>query len=92
MDRKRERVNQFITDFLEIPKDLVLNLPKITVIGAREVYLENHRGIMEYREDLLRVNVARGYLEIRGANLEIKAILPDEMSIVGEIKSIAFVE
>lgn len=92
MDRKRDKVNHFMTDFLEIPRDLVLNLPKLTVVGAREVFIENHRGIMEYQEDRIRINLARGYLEITGQELEIKAILPDEMSIVGLVRSINFIE
>ncbi|MGE5380178.1 MAG: sporulation protein YqfC [Methylocystaceae bacterium] len=92
MERKRDKVNHFMADFLEIPRDLVLNLPKLTVIGAREVFVENHRGIMEYQEDRIRINLARGYLEITGSDLEIKAILPDEMSIIGLVRSINFVE
>jgi len=92
MERKKDKVNHFMADFLEIPRDLVLNLPKLTVVGAREVFVENHRGIMEYQEDRIRINLARGYLEITGSELEIKAILPDEMSIIGLVRSINFVE
>lgn len=92
MDKRRDRFNHFVADLLEIPKDLVLNLPKVTIIGGREIYLENHRGIMEYDENRIRINLARGYLEIVGKNLEIKAILPGEMSILGMVSSINFVE
>lgn len=92
MERKRDKVNHFMADFLEIPRDLVLNLPKLTIVGAREVLIENHRGIMEYQTDRIRINLARGYLEIAGSDLEIKAILPDEMSIMGSVRSITFVE
>lgn len=92
MDRKRDKVNNFVADFLEIPRDLVLNLTKLTVVGAREIFVENHRGIMEYQADRIRINLARGYLEINGSDLEIKAILPDEMSIIGSVSSINFVD
>jgi len=89
MDRRREAIKA-VTDFLEIPGDLVLDLPKVIVIGRTEIYLENHRGIIEYDLNRLRVNLSRGFLEIEGDNLEIKALMPDEMSITGKIHSIKY--
>ena len=61
-------------EFLEIPKDLVLDLPKVTIIGRNEIYLENHRGIIEYLPNRLRINLSRGFIEIEGTDLEIKAL------------------
>jgi sporulation protein YqfC len=81
-----------MADFLEIPRDLVLDLPKITVVGMTELYLENHRGIIEYTGERIRINLSRGFLEIEGQNLEIKALLPDEMKISGTIYSIRHVD
>ena len=54
--------------------------------------MENHKGIIEYNLTRLRVNLSRGFLEIEGDNLEIKALMPDEMSIYGEIRSIKFLD
>ncbi|MGI6413006.1 MAG: sporulation protein YqfC [Syntrophomonadaceae bacterium] len=90
MDKKNENLTRVVAEMLEIPKDLVMDLPKITVIGNNELYLENHKGIIEYGLTRLRVNVTRGYIEIAGNNLEIRALMPDEMSIAGEIRSIKY--
>lgn len=92
MNKRREILTTAVADFLEIPKDLVLDLPKITVIGRNEFYLENHRGIIEYSPQLLRINLSRGFLEIQGDRLEIKALMPDEMKVWGEIRSINFLD
>ncbi len=92
MDKKREAFSRAMADFLDIPKDLVLDLPKITLIGRNEFYLENHRGIIEYSLTMLRINLSRGFLEIQGNNLEIKHLLPDEMSVYGEIYAIKFLD
>lgn len=92
MDKRREAISKVMAEFLEIPKDLVLDLPKITVIGRNELYLENHRGIIEYNLTRLRVNLSRGFVEIEGNNLEIKALMPEEMSIFGEIRSIRYLD
>lgn len=92
MNNKREKINQVITDLLEIPRDLILDLPKLTVIGQEELYLDNHKGIIEYDSNRIRINLSRGFLEIQGTGLEIRAILPDEINICGHIKVIKYHE
>ena len=92
MDKRREAISKAMADLLEIPRDLVLDLPKLTVIGRNELYLENHRGIIEYNLNRLRINLSRGFLEIEGEGLEIKALMPEEMNIIGEIRSIKYVD
>lgn len=90
MENRREAISRVMAELLEIPKDLVLDLPKITVIGRRELYLENHRGIIKYSRTCLHIGLVRGFLEIEGRELEIKALMPDEMSIIGEIYMLKF--
>jgi sporulation protein YqfC len=79
-----------LADFLEIPRDLVMDIPKLTLIGRNELYIENHRGIIEFQADLLRINLSRGFIEIQGNNLEIKTLLPEELFLIGEINTIVF--
>lgn len=92
MNKRREIITKAMAEFLEIPGDLVLDLPKITVIGMTELYLENHKGIIEYTNERMRINLTRGFLEIEGENMEIKALMPDEMKILGEIRVIRYID
>lgn len=93
MARKQpDKLNWILADMLELPKDLVLEMPRITLVGQRELYLENHKGIIEYDLKQIKINLARGYLEIEGDDMEIKFIIQDELSISGSIKSLRFVE
>ncbi len=92
MEKNKEMISRAMADLLEIPKDLVLDIPKITMIGRGELYLENHRGIIEYSKQRLRINLSRGFLEILGDHLEIKALLPDEIKIAGDISTCRFVD
>lgn len=92
MDNKKESLGKVMADLLEIPGDLVLDLPKISMLGRQELYIENHKGIIEYSKKRLRINLARGFIEIQGDELEIKALLPDEMKIIGEIKQISYLD
>ncbi|MGI6434282.1 MAG: sporulation protein YqfC [Syntrophomonadaceae bacterium] len=87
---RREAFNRALADFLEIPHDLVLDIPKLTLVGRNDLYLENHRGIIQYNAHLLRINLSRGFLEIEGQNMEIKALLPEELHVVGEIHTVRY--
>jgi sporulation protein YqfC len=91
MEKKKE-INRALAEFLDIPKDLILDLPRLVLTGRNELYLENHRGIIEYTLTRLRINLSRGYLEIQGRDLEIKSLLPEEISIYGEIDAIRFLD
>ena len=90
MDNKRELLSKAMADFLEIPADIVLDLPKLTITGRNQLYLENHKGIIEYSTSRLRINLSRGYLEINGEKLEIQALMPDEMKVTGEVHSVRY--
>lgn len=92
MDKKRESISKAVADFLEIPKDIVLDLPKVTIVGQNELYLDNHKGIIEYSLNRLRINLSRGFLEVEGRGLEIGVLMPDEMKIIGEIRSVKFLD
>jgi len=90
MEKSKDIISRAMADLLEIPKDLVLDIPKITLIGKNELFLENHRGIIEYSSQRMRINLSRGFLEILGNQLEIRALLPDEIKIEGDINSCRF--
>ena len=48
--------------------------------------------MIEYNLNRLRVNLSRGYLEIEGNDLEIKALMADEMKIAGEVLTIKYMD
>jgi sporulation protein YqfC len=92
MEKGKDTIRQAMAEFLDIPRDLVLDLPKVTVVGRNELYIENHRGIIEYNLNRLRVNLSRGFLEVDGNSLEIRALMVDEMKVTGEILAIRYMD
>jgi sporulation protein YqfC len=92
MTNRREIITKAMAELLEIPGDLVLDLPRLTITGRNELYLVNHKGIIEYSTVRMRINLSRGFLEVEGKNLEIQALMPDEMKVLGEISSIKYID
>lgn len=88
-DRKKI-FQQQVANFLDIPRDLMMDLPKVVIVGDVQVFIENHRGILVYKSELIRVNTTLGELEVTGADLTLKNILPDEITVEGRIKSVGY--
>jgi len=74
-----------ITDF---PRDVILNLPRIVMIGNLEADIENFNNLLEYTTDKVRIGTNLGILMFSGSNLEIKMISQNEMIVTGCINSI----
>lgn len=86
----KKKVKKQVSDFLEMPGDVMMDLPKITMVGDIKLYIENHRGIIEYSSAGVRVSVMEGEVSIAGEGLLLRNVLPDEICVEGKIKSISF--
>lgn len=85
-------IKRNLAEILELPKDIILDLPKIIMIGNLQIYIENHKGILEYTGEKIRVNTKNGVLRIMGRNLMLKNIVTEEIIIVGEINQVEFID
>lgn len=86
----RKKVKKQFSDFLELPGDVMLDMPKITMVGDIKLYIENHRGIIEYSTAGVRISVMEGELAVSGEGLTLRNVLPDEICVEGKIKSLSF--
>ena len=71
-------------------KDVVLGVPILTLTGHYEVNIENYRGILEYTEQLIRINVRSGQIRITGKSLEINYYTTTDMKITGKVEKIEY--
>ena len=90
MKKRSYRIKEQISNAFELPKDIVLDVSKVILIGNSQITIENHKGIIEYSEDVIRVNIGNGIIRLSGKNLGIKTILQEEITIAGEISEISF--
>lgn len=90
MGKRSYRIREKLSNTFELPKDIVLDVSKVIIIGTGQITIENHKGIVEYSEELIRVNTGSGIMKLSGRNLAIKTILQEEITITGEISAIEF--
>lgn len=81
---RKNRLNRF----LELPKEIDNNIPRITILDFNEVLIENYKGILEYEEFYVRINTCLGDININGYNLELKEMTDDDIMIKGIINNI----
>ncbi len=89
MLRRKKGHLQNLARLLEIPQDIVMDLPRITMLGNKQLLIENHKGIIEYTSSLVRIKLNQGELVVSGNNLILGNLQLEQILIegtVGEIK------
>jgi len=86
--RKNMGKSSKLDRLLEIPKELNSGTPKLTIVGFEEIVLENYKGILEYEENLIRIDTHMGTVIINGFNLVLNQLTTDDIFIRGAIDSI----
>lgn len=91
MESKFNRGKEILVEKLDLPKDVLLDVPKIIVIGRNEVTIENHKGIMIFERDKIKINTNMSPIEIKGSQFEILYIAASTITIKGYFDSIEYV-
>lgn len=91
-DSEREHIREKLAAAASMPKDVVLGASLITVLGTSEVCIENYRGILEYTENLIRVQTKERMIKLTGKHLQIEYYTNDEMKITGRIHTLEFAD
>ncbi|MEH7343758.1 sporulation protein YqfC [Bacillus sp. JJ1532] len=84
-------VRKWMTKNMELPQDVMMDLPRITMIGQIHIYIENHRGLLAFSDKELRLLLKQGQLLIKGKAFVIKTILPEEILLEGKIDQVTYI-
>lgn len=79
-----------MTEALDLPKEVMLDLPLISMMGKEEITIENHKGILAYHEEIVRIATKVGTFKINGKDLKIKHLSADALVVAGSIAGVEF--
>ncbi len=79
-----------MVNYMDLPADVIMDLPRLTMIGQLHVYIENHRGVVRFTNTELRLALKEGELVISGNQFIIKTILPEEILLEGIIEHVYY--
>ena len=80
-----------VAELFDLPADVVAGLPRLEMVGSRQLYLEHHTGILAYSETQIDVNTAGEVLRVKGEALTLLAMTAGELRIGGQIASVEWV-
>lgn len=89
-EHSKQTTNKIIKT-LDLPKDIFLGYPNISLCGNREIYISNHRGILSYGQDEITILIKEYQIQIRGKSMCISSYSKEELSIQGYIHSLEFI-
>nr|WP_325303711.1 YabP/YqfC family sporulation protein [uncultured Dysosmobacter sp.] len=95
MERNRKgkgRVLESVAELFDLPADVVAGLPRLELVGDRQLYLEHHTGILSYSDTRIDANTVGGVLRVSGEGLTLLAMTAGELRIGGRIQAVAWVE
>ncbi len=92
MPQLGKSLRKFAAQFLDLPKDVVFDIPRMTMIGNMQLYIENHRGVKQFSDRMLKLQLTTGSVEIIGQQLVIRAILTEEVMIEGIIEQVKYIQ
>ncbi|WP_018756737.1 sporulation protein YqfC [Paenibacillus terrigena] len=90
MRRFARKIRKMTAELLDLPQDVLFDLPRVTMIGNAQVHIENHRGVLHFSNERLNLSISIGELELTGSDLVIRAIWPDEVIVEGKISKIQY--
>lgn len=90
--KKILQMKNWLTKQIDLPVDVLMDLPRITLVGQVHIYIENHRGLLVFTDREVRLLLKQGQLLIKGQSFVIKTILPEELLLEGIIEQVTFLE
>lgn len=89
MERK-ESLLERASQALDLPGDALAGMPRIELLGDRELRMEYHRGILAYGTEEILISGGKLTVRVKGTELELRSMNPAELLITGQILSLDF--
>lgn len=86
-----QNIKKKLVNTLELPKEIIFNLPLITMVGNEEINIENYKGVIEYSPEKIRINTECGVLKINGEKLSFKQITAENIIVTGVIQKLEYI-
>ena len=90
-EKRRPGLLERTAQLLDLPADALAGVPRLELVGNRQLYLEHHTGLLAYSDTQIDVNTNFGVLRVRGQRLTLVAMTGEELRIGGKINGVEWV-
>ena len=83
--QRREGFLEKTAQALDLPADGLAGLPRLCLVGDRELLVENHKGILAYGGEEIHIGGGRMVIRVKGKGLLLRSMNGQELLITGKI-------
>lgn len=84
---RRESILERAAQTLDLPPELV-GLPRVEILGDREVWVEYHKGILSYGTQEIHISTGKFVIRVTGEGLELRSMNAAQLIITGAIHAV----
>lgn len=66
----------------------IVNKYNIIIIGGKFLYVEGHKGILAYNNEVVSFKIKKGVIVVKGENLILNQISSSTLAVKGTIKNV----
>jgi len=81
---------QTMATCLGIPREVATGAAVVSSFGNRCLFIENHKGIIEYSHETIKIQARPFKIQITGKDLDIAFYTAEEMKVIGIICEIRY--
>jgi sporulation protein YqfC len=85
-----QKIRKKLNRIIDLPSEIILNTPKITLDSNEKIWIENFKGLIEFTDSFIRVDTKENTIVIEGNSLSINYMTKEEICIFGIIKSVIY--
>ena len=88
--RRENGVLTHVAELFDLPADVIAGLPHLEMIGGRQLFWEQHQGLLAYRDTAIDINTGTLVVRVRGTGLQLLAMTAEELRVGGTIEAVEF--
>lgn len=85
----RDKKPNLMKAFINVKEDIMIQ-SQIEIVGNREVVIQGSKGIIEYTDELIRINLDNLEVAFYGQKLSIESLSQDSLEIKGIIQRVEY--
>ncbi|MCL1630416.1 sporulation protein YqfC [Sporolactobacillus sp. CPB3-1] len=92
MKKWSAHLKKWFAEVSDIPEDVVMGLPRLTLVGRFRLSIENYESVLAFSKTELKLAVTDGELHIAGDDFILETILKQEIILKGKVNDVRFVD
>ncbi len=88
--KRKIKLGRRVVEALDLPQETVSGRPKLTLQGRELILVENHKGIFECGESVVRLHTSCGILRVAGEGLTLLELSAERLYVTGLLCSVEY--